>query len=66
VQQLSQLFDLVGEHEQRRWDVEADRLGSPKIYRQCHLGRKLEWKTAGSIALENPIHELSRRGGSSR
>jgi hypothetical protein len=41
-------FDhLVGAGKQRRWDVDAERLGGLEINHQFEFGRQLDGKSAG-------------------
>src|SRR3954462_14650572 len=50
---LAHSFDhLVGAGEQRRWQVEADRLGGFEVYHQFVLCRRLHREVGRLLALE--------------
>ncbi len=59
-----QLNDLVGAGEQRRWHVEAKRLGSLEV--EFVLRRLLHWKVGGLLPLEDAIDVTCRKPAPAR
>src|ERR1019366_4955549 len=61
-QQTVSLFDhLVGGHEQRGRNCEAERLGDFEIDHQLVFGRRLHRQVGGLVALENSAGIIARQ-----
>ena len=54
---LAYLFDhLVGGSEEGRWHVDTELFGGLGIDDQLVLGRGLNWKVGGLLAIENAVN----------
>jgi hypothetical protein len=52
--------DLVGERKQRRWHIEAERLGGLEVNRQLVPGRRLNRQVSRFLAFEDAIYVARR------
>src|SRR5262245_24093518 len=54
------LDHLIGARAQRRWHVEAERLGGFEVEHHFEFGRRLHWQVGRLFALEDAIDVAGR------